>query len=228
MQPDRAVMNRLYHFPLSPFCRKVRLSLAEKRIEVELVEERYWEQDADFLRRNPAGKVPILKLGAKTMAESAAICEYLEEAYPTPPLMPRDAETRYEVRRLVAWFDDKFNAEVTRKLMAERVFKKMMGGGSPDSTNLKAGLKAIKFHLDYMTWLLEQRRWLAGNEMSLADFAAAAHLSCLDYRSEVDWNRSDVVKDWYAKIKSRPAFRSLLADQVPGFLPPSHYADLDF
>ncbi len=221
-------MNRLYHFPLSPFCRKVRLSLAEKRIEVELVEERYWEQDADFLRRNPAGKVPILKLGAKTMAESAAICEYLEEAYPTPPLMPRDAETRYEVRRLVAWFDDKFNAEVTRKLMAERVFKKMMGGGSPDSTNLKAGLKAIKFHLDYMTWLLEQRRWLAGNEMSLADFAAAAHLSCLDYRSEVDWNRSDVVKDWYAKIKSRPAFRSLLADQVPGFLPPSHYADLDF
>ena len=144
MQPDRAVMNRLYHFPLSPFCRKVRLSLAEKRIEVELVEERYWEQDADFLRRNPAGKVPILKLGAKTMAESAAICEYLEEAYPTPPLMPRDAETRYEVRRLVSWFDDKFNAEVTRKLMAERVFKKMMGGGSPDSTNLKAGLKAIK------------------------------------------------------------------------------------
>ena len=228
MQPDRAVMNRLYHFPLSPFCRKVRLSLAEKRIEVELVEERYWEQDADFLRRNPAGKVPVLKLGNKTMAESAAICEYLEEAYPTPPLMPRDAETRYEVRRLVAWFDDKFNAEVTRKLMAERVFKKMMGGGSPDSSNLKAGLKAIKFHLDYMAWLLEQRRWLAGNEMSLADFAAAAHLSCLDYRSEVDWNRSDVVKDWYAKIKSRPAFRSLLADQVPGFLPPTHYADLDF
>ena len=228
MQPDRAVMNRLYHFHLSPLCRKVRLSLAEKRIEVELVEERYWEQDADFLRRNPAGKVPVLKLGNKTMAESAAICEYLEEAYPTPPLMPRDAETRYEVRRLVSWFDDKFNAEVTRKLMAERVFKKMMGGGSPDSSNLKAGLKAIKFHLDYMAWLLEQRRWLAGNEMSLADFAAAAHLSCLDYRSEVDWNRSEVVKDWYAKIKSRPAFRSLLADQVPGFLPPAHYADLDF
>jgi glutathione S-transferase len=228
MQPDRAMTNRLYHYPLSPFCRKVRLSLAEKRIEVELVEERYWEQDADFLRRNPAGKVPILRLGNRMMAESTAICEYLEEAHPSPPLMPRDAEARYEVRRLVNWFDDKFNAEVTRKLMSERVFKKMMGGLPPDSTNLKAGLKAIKFHLDYMNWLLEQRRWLAGNEMSLADFAAAAHLSCLDYRSEVDWNRSDVVKDWYAKIKSRPAFRSLLADQVPGFMPPPHYADLDF
>jgi len=227
MQPER-VMNRLYHYPLSPFCRKVRLSLAEKRIEVELVEERYWEQDADFLRRNPAGKVPVLKLGNKTMAESAAICEYIEEAWPSPPLMPKDPDGRYEVRRLVSWFDDKFHEEVTRKLMGERVFKKVMGGGYPDSANVKAGAKAIKFHLDYMAWLLEQRRWLAGNEMTLADFAAAAHLSCLDYVSDVDWNRSEIVKDWYAKIKSRPAFRSILADQVPGFRPPPHYADLDF
>jgi glutathione S-transferase len=228
MQPERADMNRLYHYPLSPFCRKVRLSLAEKRIEVELVEERYWEQDADFLRRNPAGKVPVLKLGNRTMAESAAICEYIEEAWPTPPLMPKDPEGRYEVRRLVNWFDDKFHEEVTRKLMGERVFKKVMGGGYPDSANVKAGAKAIKFHIDYMAWLLEQRRWLAGNEMTLADFAAAAHLSCLDYISDVDWNRSEIVKDWYAKIKSRPAFRSILADQVPGFRPPPHYADLDF
>ena len=68
-----------------------------------------------------------------------------------------------------------------------------------------------------MAWLLDQRRWLAGDTMTLADFAAAAHLSCLDYISDVNWNRSEAVKDWYAKIKSRPAFRSLLADAVPGF-----------
>lgn len=221
-------MNRLYHFPLSPFSRKVRLCLAEKKIEVELVEERYWEQDPDFLRRNPAGKVPVFKMGNRLMAESTAICEYLEDAYPTPPLMPRDAEGRYEVRRIVGWFDDKFYTEVTSKLIGERVFKKIMGTGYPDSANVKAGSKAIKYHLDYMTWLLDQRRWLAGNEMTMADFAAAAHLSCLDYISDVDWNRSEAVKDWYAKIKSRPAFRSLLADQVPGFLPPAHYANLDF
>jgi glutathione S-transferase len=221
-------MNRLYHYPLSPFSRKVRLSLAEKKIEVELVEERYWEQDSDFLRRNPAGKVPILKLGNRTMADSAAICEYLEEAHPTPALLPKGAENRYEVRRLVAWFDDKFYEEVTSMLVGERVFRKIMGTGYPDSANVKAGSKAIRYHLDYMTFLLDQRRWLAGNEMSLADFAAAAQLSCLDYISDVDWNRSEIVKDWYAKIKSRPAFRTLLADQVPGFPQPRHYADLDF
>jgi glutathione S-transferase len=221
-------MNRLYHYPLSPFSRKVRLSLAEKKIEVELVEERYWEQDADFLRRNPAGKVPILKMGNRTMADSTAICEYLEEAYPTPALLPRDAESRYEVRSLVAWFDDKFHSEVTSKLMGERVFRKIMGTGYPDSANVKAGSRAVKYHIDYMGHLLDQRRWLAGNEMSLADFAAASQLSCLDYISDVDWNRSEVVKDWYAKIKSRPCFRSLLADQLSGFPQPRHYADLDF
>jgi glutathione S-transferase len=221
-------MIRLFHVPLSPFCRKVRLSLAEKRIEVELVEERYWEQDPDFLRRNPAGKVPILRMDGRMLAESAPICEYIEERHPDPPLMPKTAEGRYEVRRLVNWFDDKFHHEVTAKLLYERVNKKMMGQGYPDSGNVKAGAKAIKFHLDYMGWLLDQRRWLAGDAMSLADFAAAAHLSALDYISDVDWNRNQNVKDWYAKIKSRPAFRSLLADQIPGFRPPAHYTDLDF
>ncbi|MGC1502634.1 MAG: glutathione S-transferase family protein [Sulfitobacter sp.] len=221
-------MARLFHVPLSPFCRKVRLSLAEKKIEVELVEERYWEQDPDFMRRNPAGKVPVLRLDGIIMSESAAICEYLEETRPDPSLLPSDPVERLEVRRLVSWFDDKFHSEVTSKLLYERVNKKMMKQGYPDSKNVKAGAKAIKYHLDYMTWLLDHRRWLAGDKMTLADFAAAAHLSSLDYISDVDWNRSDVVKDWYAKIKSRPAFRALLADQVSGFPPPKHYNDLDF
>ncbi|RSK30504.1 glutathione S-transferase family protein [Rhodovulum iodosum] len=221
-------MNRLFHVPLSPFCRKVRLVLAEKKIEVELVEERYWERDADFLRRNPAGKVPVLRMDGRTFAESQAICEYLEETCPEPPLMPSDPRDRAEARRLVFWFDDKFHAEVTSKLLYERVNKKITGEGYPDSRNVKAGAQAIKFHLDYLGWLLDQRRWLAGDRMTLADFAAAAHLSALDYISDVDWNRNANVKDWYAKIKSRPAFRGILADQVPGFPPPAHYADLDF
>lgn len=221
-------MIRLYHVPLSPFCRKVRLSLAEKRIEVELVEERYWERDVEFLRRNPAAKVPVLKIGGRHLSESSAICEYLEELHPEPPLLPDTPDGRYEVRRLVSWFDDKFHEEVTSRLLYERVNKKLMGRGYPEARAVKAGAQAIKFHLDYMAHLLDERRWLAGDQMTLADFAAAAQLSSLDYISDVDWNRSATVKDWYAKIKSRPAFRSILADQISGFLPPPHYADLDF
>ncbi|MFZ8947110.1 MAG: glutathione S-transferase family protein [Paracoccaceae bacterium] len=221
-------MLRLYHFALSPFSRKVRLCLAEKKIEVELVEEKYWEQSAEFLRRSPAGRVPILRVDGRNLTESLPICEYLEEIYPDPMLIPTGTEERYEVRRLVNWFDDKFYSEVSQKLLRERLIKKISGAGFPDSKNVKEGAKRIKYHLDYMTWLLDRRRWLAGDGMTLADFAAASHQSCLDYISDVDWNRSAVVKDWYAKIKSRPAFRSILADQVPGFPPPRHYNDLDF
>lgn len=221
-------MLTLFHAPLSPFCRKVRLTLAEKRLKVEPIEERYWEAGPELMRRNPAGKVPILRYDGRMLAESQAICEFLDEVHPEPPLMPADPAGRYEVRRLCAWFDDKFHSEVTSNLVYERINKKIMGQGYPDSQKIKTGSQRIKFHIDYMTWLLEHRRWLAGSKMTLADFAAAAHLSCLDYINDVDWDRSAVVKDWYATIKSRPAFRPLLSDQVPGFPPPRRYADLDF
>jgi len=221
-------MFKLYHYALSPFSRKVRLVLAEKKIEAQLIEERYWEARPDFIRLNPATKVPVLKTDKLVLADSNAICEYLEEVNPDPPLMPQSPEDRAEVRRLNAWFDDKFYHDVTVNLLGERVFRKLMGTGYPDSKNVKTGSKKIKQHLDYMDWLLDRRRWLAGNRMTMADFSAAAQLSCLDYVSDVDWNRSVLVKDWYAKIKSRPAFRSLLADQISGFPPPAHYSDLDF
>ena len=137
-------MAKLYHVPLSPFCRKVRLSLAEKKIECELVEERYWEKDTDFLRRNPAAKVPVLRMDGKTMAESAAICEWLEEKYPEPALMPRSADARFEVRRLVGWFDDKFHNEVTSKLLYERVNKKIMKV-APPNIRMRSGAALLHF-----------------------------------------------------------------------------------
>lgn len=219
---------RLYHTPLSPFSRKVRLVLAEKRIETELVEERYWEQSAELFRRNAAGKIPVLRHDGMLMAESQAICEYLDETIPSPSLMPETAAARYEVRRLCSWFDDKFNDEVTKPVLNERVWKKVRKTGYPDSRIVKAGLAAVKVHIDYMHTLLEVRHWLAGSALSIADFAAAAHFSCLDYISDIDWDRSDLVRQWYATIKSRPAFRSILADHISGLHPAPHYALLDF
>ena len=221
-------MRRLYHMPLSPFCRKIRLVLAEKKIEVELVEERPWERRMEYLRLNPAGKVPLFRSDDLVLGESTAIFEYLEEVQPDPPLLPKRPAERAEARRLVAWFDDKFHHEVTANLLYERVNKKLMKAGYPESDRIKAGLRNIKYHLDYIGWLIDQRRWLAGDVMTLADFTAAAHLSCLDYISDVDWTYSTEIQEWYAKIKSRPAFRSLLADHLPGVHPAPHYALLDF
>ena len=135
---------------------------------------------------------------------------------------------RVEVRRLLAWFDEKFDAEVTRNLAGEKFMKRMSGRGHPDAALLRAGYANIKSHLDYLGWLAEHRRYLAGASISLADFCAAAHLSVLDFTGDVDWQRAPAVREWYARMKSRPSFRPLLTERVSGMTPPDHYANLDF
>jgi len=222
-------MRILYHLPLSPFSRKVRLALAEKRIPFDLRLERVWERREEFLAMNPACTVPVMQdANGLVIADSNAICEYLDEAYPDGPLMGRTLAERAEVRRLVAWFDHKFHGEVTRNLLHEKQMKRLLGRGHPDAAAMRAGYANIKAHLDYIGWLAETRAWLAGNALTLADLAAAAHLSALDYIGDVDWTMNDAAKDWYARIKSRPSFRPLLADRVSGLAPPAHYDDLDF
>ncbi|AWV22851.1 Glutathione S-transferase family protein [Roseomonas mucosa] len=224
-----SVVRVLYHLPLSPHCRKVRLALAEKRIPFELRLERVWERRPEFLDLNPAGMVPVLEEeNGLVLADSYVICEYLDEAYPETPLLGRTHAERAEVRRLVAWFDGKFNDEVTRNLLYEKQFKRMLQRGNPDGPALRAGYANIKGHLEYLGWLAETRSWLAGSSLSLADLTAAAHLSALDYIGDVDWTLSDAAKDWYARIKSRPSFRPILAERISGVAPPEHYDDLDF
>jgi glutathione S-transferase len=222
-------MRYLYHLPLSPYSRKVRLVLAEKRLPFELRVEKVWERRPEYLALNPAGTVPtLLEDNGLAIPDSGVICEYLEEAYPDTSLMGRTLAERVEVRRLVAWFDGKFAREVSDLLLGEKHMKRLAGRGNPDASAMRAGYANIRHHLQYLGWLAETRKWLAGATMSLADFAAAAHLSSLDYIGDVDWSVSPQARDWYARMKSRPCFRSLLADRVVGATPPPHYADLDF
>jgi glutathione S-transferase len=222
-------MRCLYHLPLSPFSRKVRLVLAEKRLPFELRLEKLWERRPEYLDLNPACTVPTLvEDNGLAVPDSGVICEYLEEAYPDVPLLGRTLAERVEARRLVAWFDGKFAQEVTRNLVGEKFMKRLLGRGEPNAAALRVGYAAIKEHLKYLGWLAENRKWLAGDSMSLADFAGAAHLSALDFVGDLDWSISSPARDWYARMKSRPSFRGVLADRVPGVTPPAHYADLDF
>lgn len=222
-------MRTLYHLWLSPHCRKIRIALAEKKLDFELRAENPAERRAEFLALNPACDVPVLvEGGGPVVSDSSAIAEYLEEICPEPPLFPGDAAARAEVRRLVAWFDRKFNREVTDNLVGEKLMKRLMRGGAPDSRAIRAGRENLEIHLDYITWLTERRNWLAGEEFSMADIAAGAHLSCIDYINDVPWADHPPAKLWYARLKSRPSFRAILADRIPGEPPPKHYADLDF
>ena len=222
-------MRVLYHLPLSPYSRKVRLVLAEKRLPFDLVVEKVWERRPDYLAMSPGATVPTLQEpNGLVIPDSGVICEYLDEAYPDTPLMGHTLADRVEVRRIMAWMDTKFAQEVTVNLLGEKFMKRLLGRGNPDAGALRAGYTNLRHHLDYIGWLAETRTWMAGNTLSVADFAVAGHLSALDMAGDVDWSVSPATKDWYARLKSRPGFRALLADRVPGVTPPKHYADLDF
>ena len=227
-------MRTLYHLWLCPFARKVRIVLAEKKLPFELEIEKVWERREDFLALNPAGEVPVLIEANEAAGEpqvivdSTAICEYLEEIEPQPPLLGEGAIERAEIRRLVAWFDLKFQREVTVNLVDEKVNKRFLGLGAPSSSAIRAGHTNIAVHLAYIEYLIERRNWLAGENFSLADVAAAAQISGVDYVGDVPWEGFPEAKTWYARVKSRPSVRPILADHIPGIPPPKHYANPDF
>ena len=222
-------MRTLYHLWLSPFSRKVRVVLAEKNLAFHMVVEETWERRYEFLALNPTGEVPVLVEPDNTvLADSIGICEYLEEKYPEPNLIGKNLYDRAEVRRLVAWFDLKFNKEVTGKLLNEKVMKRFLGLGEPDSREIRAAQSNIHTHLDYITFLTDRRFWLAGDQLTLADITAAAHISAIDYLGDVPWSNYKSAKNWYARIKSRPSFKSILSDRIPGLPAPKNYTNLDF
>jgi glutathione S-transferase len=222
-------MRKLYHYCLCPFSRKIRILLAEKKLSFELVVIKPWEPNSSFLSINPEGLPPVLTDDdGKNIANAYSISEYVEEVYFEPSFLGKVSTQRAEVRRLVAWFDEKFNGEVTHNLVYEKVLRRKMGQGGPDSTAIRVGNANIHDHLEYISWLCDRRKWLAGNEFSLADISAAAHLSCIDYLGDVPWEKHSAAKLWYVRVKSRPSFRDILNDMVPALTPPVHYKDLDF
>lgn len=229
-------MVRLTHFPLCPFSRRIRLALAEYGNDIDMKIESPWNRHKDFLILNPSGSLPVLETDELVLCGAYVITEHMEEAGRDQDrpmsLMPVDDAGRAEVRRLISWFDEKFHLEVSGPLAHEKVARRKLGpengGGAPDTGIVRAALHNIHMHLDYIGYLTERRRWLAGEKLSHADLAAAAHISIVDYLGDAPWDKHPAAKEWYARIKSRPAFRGLLKDLIAGMAPPAAYMDLDF
>ena len=230
-------MLTLFHHPFCPYSRYIRLAIAEHGLEHRAIEERVWERREEFLKLNPAATTPVLMAeGYPPVPGAPLIAEFLDETVGANMadrrLLPTDPAQRIEVRRLAAWFNEKFFNEVSGPLVLERFYKRLMrieqGGGPPDTDAIRAARINVSYHIAYIGWLVRTRDWLAGDRMTLADLAAAAHLSAVDYLGDVPWSEDEASKNWYARVKSRPSFRPVLAETWPGLAPAPNYADLDF
>ncbi len=237
LQRLTVTMPVLHHYVLSARSRFARLALAEINETVTLTDELPGERREDFLRLNPAGTVPVLVDDDGTAVVGALpIAEYLSETrggrIGDPKLMPAGAADRAEVRRLVDWFLDKMDAEVTSYLVTEKALKRQRAANgadaSPDAGAIRAARANIRYHLGYVGYLAARRNCLAGPSLSYADLAAAAALSTADYLGEVPWEEDGAAKAWYARVKSRPSFRTLLSDSLRGMPAATNYANLDF
>ncbi len=230
-------MPQLYHHPLCPHSRFIRLALGEYGVEVELIEERVHERRREFLALDPAGQTPVLVEDNGFVAPGAAtIAEWLDETLGDRlgehRLLPPSPVARVETRRLTAWFNDKFFNEVSNWLVTEKVYKRFtateVGGGGPNMEAVRAARANLRYHLRYVSYLATTRKWLAGDKMTYADLAAAAHLSSADFLGDVPWDEEEPAKQWYQRLKSRPSFRPLLADRAPGVVVNPIYSEVDF
>ena len=218
----------LVHHSIVPHARKIRLIMAEKKMLFVLKEEEPWNLSAETRNINPSEDLPILIFDGTVISGNCAITEYLEESNPQYKLLPDEAKNRAEVRRLVEWFDNKFYNEVYKYIVAEKIVKRFQYKLAPNSKILKAGLNNLRFHMEYIDYLADRNNYLAGNNLTVADLTAAAHLSIIDYLGDIPWEEYKNAKLWYAKIKSRPSFKEILKDNIKGIAPSSNYTNLDF
>jgi glutathione S-transferase len=225
-------MYRLYHHTICPFARKVRLHLAAKEIGFELIQENFWERRKEFIAMNPAGTLPVLfdNSNASIVVGGATIIEYIEEKHAEGKSFLGDSlSKRAEVRRLQDWFDNKFYNEVSKYVLNERYLNRYLPGAhAPNSEVLRVARKNLNIHLSYIEYLLESRKYLAGENITVADFAAACQISVLDYFGDINWHHYLPAKDWYSLIKSHKVFGEILKDRLSNINPPEYYSKLDF
>ena len=219
----------LHHYPLNPLCREIRLLLEEWHMSFVMVFEEPWKHEPHLLKLNPAGDVPVLEApDGRVFSHHLAIADYLQSLSPNINFFGKEPQRRAEVLRLVGWFDELMYREAVQPIFKELVYKQIYDRQSPDSVCIRAARHNVDRHMQYINHLARHRGCMADETISLADFAAAAQVSVLDYLGEVEWDRYVFAKNWYMPIKSRPSFQPLLSDRIRGILPASVYLHIDF
>jgi glutathione S-transferase len=199
---------KLLYAPTSPYARKVRIVLAEKKIECQFVETSPWTPDSPVPQFNPLGKIPVLMLDDDTpLYDSRVIVEYLDNVSPVSRLIPEPARQRIVVRRWEALADGMCDAAVA--IVQER--KRPARQQSVEHVE-RQQLKMLA-GLAEMSRDLADKPWCNGEAYSLADIATGCTLDYLTLRHpEVDW-RGDYPN--LSRHAEKLAKRSSFADTMP-------------
>lgn len=192
----------------SPYVRKVRIVLAEKKIDYEFVVDSPWETTTGVPDHNPLGKVPVLILDDDTpLYDSRVIVEYLDSTAPNNRLIPAAGRERVMVRRWEALGDGLCDAAVTAFLEAKR------GDATRDDDWIARQRAKIARALQVMAGDLGDHAWCHANAISLADIAVGMALGYLDFRfADIDW-RSPYPN--LARLHEKLSSRATFAETVP-------------
>jgi glutathione S-transferase len=202
-------MLKLCGFRISNYHNKVRIALLEKGIAYQEDASCTPKQTEAFLARSPMGKAPFLELDdGRRLTESEVICEYLEEAYPEKPLLPRDPWRRARVRELIT------HMELYLELPARRTYGFVFFGRPVDEEVKRAVEKDLAKGVRAFKALAKFDPYLAGAELTLADCAAFVHLPLVSLATKIGYGRDvleDVVplKPYLRMLGERPAFRQV-------------------
>jgi glutathione S-transferase len=216
---------------LEPLSRAVRLALGEKGAVFHNREAVAFGPDPALAAITSDGLTPVLVDDSwghgATIGEAMAIFEYLEDILPTPPLLPGGPIERASVRAM-AIRATRALGPIVDVVVMEKAQKILTRQGAPETAALRHACNSANELLDQIGQVADREGWLCGKKLSLADMVVAAHFSVLDFLDAVRWDVAPSGKNWYARIKQRPTFKTILADTLAGVSPPFHYSDLDF
>jgi glutathione S-transferase len=223
----------LYHYPICPISRSIRFILQEFEIEFNAIVEKFWEKREKFLQLNQTGQVPFLIIRQKDLKKdlllhSYDVILYAFENFITNSLIEKEIYQKLEIKKMESIINNYFYKTVGSLILEERIYSWYKFNRKPDNVLLDIARSNLsKFSL-FFNNIFEKRNFLVGDSITTADFNLCAHLSTLEYLGELDFSQSPALKNFYLFMKSRPSFRNILLDSIPGFQPSKTYRELDY
>jgi glutathione S-transferase len=202
----------LYGVPLSPYVRKVRVCLAHKKLDYKLEIISPFNQPDWFLELNPLGRIPALKDGELSLADSSVICQYLDEKHPNlPPLLGNTAEQRAAVRWLEKYADYELAPFATFMVFQQRIIAPTMQKQTDEALVQSALNEKLPPLFDYLEDYLGNNEFFVGNSLTLADIAVSCQLMNMEHGGEqLDESRWPKLTALHSRVKQGTAMQSML------------------